>query len=99
MSRDGVTRERIYSFIQQHIAQYGWAPTVSEIAAEVGLASKQSVHTHLKNLERDGLIVRGHYGSTSANARAICLGSRPRVFACEDPLTSYGEMVMAEQAS
>jgi repressor LexA len=48
---------------QQQIWNYlvdchGYPPTVREIGAEVGLASPSTVHAHLANLERAGLLRR-----------------------------------------
>ena len=58
--REGeATRRRILDFIARHQAEHGWAPTVGEIAAEVGHASKSSVHVHLQRLRDEGELVLG----------------------------------------
>src|SRR5207253_10173198 len=39
-------------------AKYGYPPTVRDIGKAVGLASSSTVHAHLANLERIGLLRR-----------------------------------------
>lgn len=48
------TRERIVSFIIDYISQHGYAPTVREIGAGVGLRSTSSVNAHMRRLFADG---------------------------------------------
>jgi repressor LexA len=38
--------------------QHGFAPSLREVASEVGLASASSVHHHLRRLEARGLVER-----------------------------------------
>ena len=53
------SRQReIYEFIVQYVDRNGYPPTVREIGEEVGLASPSTVHAHLANLERAGLLRR-----------------------------------------
>src|SRR5213080_4492002 len=51
-------QREITDFIKQYAAKYGYPPTVREIGEAVGLASPSTVHAHLANLERAGLIKR-----------------------------------------
>jgi len=52
-------REReIWEFLVQYVDAHGYPPTVREIGEKVGLASPSTVHAHLANLERAGLIKR-----------------------------------------
>lgn len=48
----------ILEFIQKEIEQKGYPPSVREICAAVGLKSTSSVHAHLTQLEKKGLIRR-----------------------------------------
>ena len=48
----------IYEFLKDFTAQKGYPPTVREICKAVGLKSTSSVHGHLKQLEKEGLIKR-----------------------------------------
>jgi repressor LexA len=51
-------QQEIYEFIQSYSAQHGYPPTVRDIGKAVGLASSSTVHAHLANLEKLGLIRR-----------------------------------------
>jgi len=51
-------RTAILEFIDSHIKENGYAPTVREIASAVGLQSSSTVHGHLDRLEKMGLISR-----------------------------------------
>ena len=48
----------IYEFLKDFTSQKGYPPTVREICKAVGLKSTSSVHGHLKQLEKEGLIKR-----------------------------------------
>ena len=48
----------IYEFLKDFTSQKGYPPTVREICKAVGLKSTSSVHWHLKQLEKEGLIKR-----------------------------------------
>ncbi|NNN13717.1 MAG: transcriptional repressor LexA [Acidimicrobiaceae bacterium] len=51
-------RRQVFEFLSDFQSQFGYPPTVREIASAVGLASPASVQAHLRSLERDGLIER-----------------------------------------
>ena len=51
-------QQRIYDFVISYAAKHGYPPTVREIGEEVGLASPSTVHAHLANLERAGMLRR-----------------------------------------
>jgi repressor LexA len=56
---DLTKRQReIFEFIRRYSAKYGYPPTVRDIGKAVGLASSSTVHAHLSNLERIGLLRR-----------------------------------------
>lgn len=48
----------ILDYIRQEIEQKGYPPSVREICAAVGLKSTSSVHAHLTQLEKKGLLRR-----------------------------------------
>jgi repressor LexA len=53
------TRQRqIYEFIQRHTQDKGYPPTVRDIGKAIGLTSSSTVHAHLANLERLGMLRR-----------------------------------------
>jgi repressor LexA len=51
-------QQEIWDFLVGYVDQHGYPPTVREIGAAVGLASPSTVHAHLANLERAGLLRR-----------------------------------------
>src|SRR5689334_1505518 len=51
-------QQEIFDFIKRYSARHGYPPTVRDIGKAVGLASSSTVHAHLANLERIGLLRR-----------------------------------------
>jgi repressor LexA len=51
-------QQEIFEFIRKYSAKYGYPPTVRDIGKAVGLASSSTVHAHLANLEKIGLLRR-----------------------------------------
>jgi repressor LexA len=51
-------QKEIFDFIRKYAAKYGYPPTVREIGKAVGLHSSSTVHAHLANLEKIGLLRR-----------------------------------------
>ncbi len=51
-------QQEIWQFLAEYVDEHGYPPTVREIGEAVGLASPSTVHAHLANLERAGLIRR-----------------------------------------
>ncbi len=51
-------QQEIFDFIKRYSAVNGYPPTVRDIGKAVGLASSSTVHAHLANLERIGLLRR-----------------------------------------
>jgi repressor LexA len=51
-------QQEIWSFLVDYVDRHGYPPTVREIGEAVGLASPSTVHAHLANLERAGLLRR-----------------------------------------
>ena len=51
-------QQEIVDFIKRYSARHGYPPTVRDIGKAVGLASSSTVHQHLANLERVGLLRR-----------------------------------------
>jgi repressor LexA len=82
-------QQEIFDFIKRYSAKYGYPPTVRDIGKAVGLASSSTVHAHLANLEKLGLLrrdpskpraielldrVRGDVGSAVGSAVENALG-------------------------
>jgi repressor LexA len=51
-------QQQIWNYLVEYVDHHGYPPTVREIGEEVGLASPSTVHAHLANLERAGLLRR-----------------------------------------
>ena len=68
MARTSDKREQILNFLTRFVNEHGYAPTVREICAAVGLQSTATVHYHLNALRDEGLI-----GMDEMKKRAISL--------------------------
>jgi repressor LexA len=51
-------QQEIFEFIKQYSGRHGYPPTVRDIGKAIGLTSSSTVHAHLSNLEKLGLIRR-----------------------------------------
>ena len=51
-------QQEIWQYLAEYVDAHGYPPTVREIGDAVGLASPSTVHAHLANLERAGLLKR-----------------------------------------
>jgi repressor LexA len=51
-------QQEIFDFIKKYSGKHGYPPTVRDIGKAVGLASSSTVHAHLANLEKAGLLRR-----------------------------------------
>ena len=53
-------QREIYDYIARHISDHGYAPSFEEISRQFQFRSLATVHEHLTNLERKGVIRRTH---------------------------------------
>jgi repressor LexA len=51
-------QREIFEFIKGYSASHGYPPTVRDIGKAIGLTSSSTVHAHLSNLEKLGLLRR-----------------------------------------
>jgi repressor LexA len=51
-------QQEIFEFIKRYSAEHGYPPTVRDIGKAIGLTSSSTVHAHLSNLEKLGLLRR-----------------------------------------
>ncbi|MDQ5820116.1 MAG: transcriptional repressor LexA [Actinomycetota bacterium] len=80
-------QQEIWDFLVEYVDGHGYPPTVREIGEKVGLASPSTVHAHLANLERAGLLKRDPtkpralelVGRRTSAARSDGDGARPDV--------------------
>jgi repressor LexA len=74
---EGLTprQEQVLEFIRESVRANGYPPTVREICTALHLSSPSTVHAHLANLERLGLIKRD---PTKPRALDVVQDLRPR---------------------
>jgi repressor LexA len=77
-------QQEIWQYLAEYVDDHGYPPTVREIGDAVGLASPSTVHAHLANLERAGLLRRD-----PTKPRALELVGRRKA---EPPPTARDEM-------
>ena len=51
-------QQEIFDFVKRYVGDHGYPPTVRDIGRAIGLTSSSTVHAHLANLERLGLLRR-----------------------------------------
>ena len=77
-------QKEIFEYVKSYAREHGYPPTVRDIGKAVGLASSSTVHAHLANLEKVGLLRRD-----PTKPRAIELLDRA-VGAVKDVVTPQG---------
>ena len=86
-------QQEIWQFLCAYVERHGYPPTVREIGEAVGLASPSTVHAHLANLERAGLLRRD-----PTKPRAIeLIGNRPERAAGPDLEASVPRLPLVGQ--
>ena len=73
MARTSDKAQRILEFVNEFVQENGFAPSVREIGAAVGLRSTASVSYHLRALQEKGLL---QGGDSKGRKRAIATGVR-----------------------
>lgn len=58
-------QKEVLDFIKNFVERCGYSPSFEEIAHGLHLSSLATVHKHISNLERKGLLQRGHNRSRS----------------------------------
>ena len=51
-------QQEIFDFIKTYSSDHGYPPTVRDIGKAIGLTSSSTVHAHLSNLEKQGVLRR-----------------------------------------
>jgi repressor LexA len=80
-------QQEIWTFLVGYVDRHGYPPTVREIGEAVGLASPSTVHAHLANLERAGLLRRD-----PTKPRALELTGREEATAVVPKLPLVGQI-------
>src|SRR5437879_13216535 len=63
-------QREIYDFISHFVQKNGYSPSFEEIGDGMGLSSLATVHKHLTNLERKGMLKRDYNRSRSIDVIA-----------------------------
>lgn len=58
-------QKQVYDYVEDFVQRNGYSPSFEEIGAGMGLSSLATVHKHITNLEKKGLVKRGHNKSRS----------------------------------
>jgi repressor LexA len=66
-ARMAITRRQheLYDFLSRFVAEKGYSPSYEEIKEGMGLSSLATVHKHVTNLEKKGLLTRDYNRSRS----------------------------------
>ena len=87
-------QQEIWEFLAEYVDAHGYPPTVREIGEKVGLASPSTVHAHLANLERAGLIKRD-----PTKPRALELTGREKQGSAEGAGTTHALPLVGQIAA
>ncbi len=71
-SKKDRNKKRVLSFLEEYIAEHGYAPSVRDIGASLGFRSTSTVHQYLKDLQDEGMITYA-----DGKRRAISLTDSP----------------------
>ena len=58
-------QHQVYDFISRFVTEHGYSPSFEEIASGLDLNSLATVHKHISNLEKKGLLTRDYNRSRS----------------------------------
>src|SRR3954449_1994828 len=86
-------QKEIFDFIGRYAAKTGYPPTVREIGKAVGLHSSSTVHAHLANLEKIGLLKRD---PSKPRAIELLLDKAKRTIRPESALPLVGQFAPGE---
>ena len=91
-------QKEIFDYIRRYASKHGYPPTVREIGKAVGLTSSSTVHAHLANLEKIGLLKRD---PTKPRAIELLIGKAKKALGPSGlPLVGQvaaGEPILAEE--
>ncbi len=64
-------QRQVYDFLQEFIQRNGYSPSFEEIGDGLGLSSLATVHKHISNLEKKGLLKRDYNRSRSIDVLPV----------------------------
>jgi repressor LexA len=77
-------QRQVYDFIADFVQSNGYCPSFEEIGQGLGLSSLATVHKHISNLEKKGLLQRDYNRSRSINILPV-RGSKRRSLGLSNP--------------
>ena len=86
-------QKEIFDYIRKYAAKTGYPPTVREIGKAVGLHSSSTVHAHLANLEKLGLLRRD---PSKPRAIELLFEKAKRTIRSESGLPLVGQVAAGE---
>lgn len=86
-------QKEIFDYIRKYAAKTGYPPTVREIGKAVGLHSSSTVHAHLANLEKIGLLRRD---PSKPRAIELLFDKAKRTIRSESGLPLVGQVAAGE---
>jgi len=86
-------QKEIFDYIRKYAAKTGYPPTVREIGKAVGLHSSSTVHAHLANLEKIGLLKRD---PSKPRAIELLIDKAKRTIRPESGLPLVGQVAAGE---
>ena len=78
-------QKEIFEYVKTYGRDHGYPPTVRDIGKAIGLTSSSTVHAHLANLEKLGLLRRD---PTKPRAIELLVDRWPRASPCSPTRTS-----------
>jgi repressor LexA len=95
MELGGLTKrqQEIFDFIRRYASRYGYPPTVREIGKAVGLASSSTVHAHLANLEKYGVLRRN---PAKPRAMEVLIDRAKKAMSPEGAIPLVGQIAAGE---
>lgn len=70
-------QRQVYDFVAQFVSERGYSPSFEEIGEGLGLHSLATVHKHISNLEKKGLLKRDYNRSRSIDVLPARGKTRP----------------------
>jgi repressor LexA len=86
-------QKEIFDFMRKYAAKTGYPPTVREIGKAVGLHSSSTVHAHLANLEKLGLVRRD---PSKPRAIELLFDKAKRTISSDNGLPLVGQVAAGE---
>jgi repressor LexA len=78
-------QKQIYDYIADFVQRNGYSPSFEEIGGGMGLSSLATVHKHISNLEKKGLLKRGYNKSRSIDVLPL-KGTMKKMMTMPPPL-------------